>query len=225
MKNSAFVLLLLLGACAPKKETIVITQTNVRDVLTQYGKDNPETEVTIETRLGNMRLKLYDDTPLHRANFIKLIKDGQYDEADFYRIANGFMIQGGNLNKKLNYRVPAEFNPAHFHKKGALSMARVDENNPNKESSAAEFFIVQGTTYYEEDIVAAEKTLGISLTPEQRQTYVTLGGYVDLDQKYTVFGEVIEGLDVIDKIAHEKVYDLEKPLQKIPMVVKVVEKK
>src|SRR6218665_870158 len=107
-----------------KKETILITKENLRDVLTQYGKDNPETEVLIETEFGNIRLKLYEDTPLHRANFVKLIKDGYYEDADFYRIAYEFMIQGGDLTKKPDYRIPAEFNPKYIHKKGALSMAR-----------------------------------------------------------------------------------------------------
>jgi cyclophilin family peptidyl-prolyl cis-trans isomerase len=225
MKKSIVALLILLLASCGKKETILITQENVRDVLTKYGQENPENEVTIETSFGTMRLKLYEDTPLHRANFIKLIKDGQYENADFYRIASGFMIQGGDLNKKLKYRVPAEFRPEHYHKKGALSMARQDENNPNLESSAAEFFIVHGTPYYPEDITVEEKTLGITHTPEQRKIYETVGGYMTLDQKYTVFGEVVEGFDVIDKIAHEKVYDLEKPLRKIPMKVTVVGKK
>jgi len=224
-KITAAFLILLMVSCAQKKETIVITPENVRDVLTQYGKDNPENEVTIETSFGTMRLKLYEDTPLHRANFVKLIKDGQYDNAEFYRIATGFMIQGGDLNKKLKYRVPAEFRPEHFHKKGALSMARMDENNPNMESSAAEFFIIHGTKYYPEDIDVEEKTLGITHTPEQKKIYEDVGGYMTLDQKYTVFGEVVEGFDVIDKIASEKVYDLEKPLHKIPMKVTLVEKK
>ena len=223
-KITAAFLFLLMVSCAQKKETIVVTPENVRDVLTQYGKENPENEVTIETSFGTMRLKLYEDTPLHRANFVKLIKDGQYDNAEFYRIATGFMIQGGDLNKKLKYRVPAEFRPEHFHKKGALSMARVDENNPNMESSAAEFYIIHGTTYYPEDIDAEDKTLGISHTPEQKKIYEDVGGYLTLDQKYTVFGEVVEGFDVIDKIASQKVYDLEKPLQKIPMKVTLVEK-
>ena len=225
MKKFTIALLILFLASCGKKETILITQENVRDVLTKYGQENPENELTIETSFGTMRLKLYEDTPLHRANFIKLIKDGQYENADFYRIASGFMIQGGDLNKKLKYRVPAEFKPEHFHKKGALSMARQDENNPNLESSAAEFFIIHGTTYYPEDIAVEEKTLGINLTPEQKKVYENVGGYMTLDQKYTVFGEVVDGFDVIDKIAHEKVYDLEKPLRKIPMKVTVVEKK
>jgi cyclophilin family peptidyl-prolyl cis-trans isomerase len=217
-------LLLLLFACG-KKESVVITPENLKEVLTQYGKENPETEVIIETKMGTIKLHLYDDTPLHRANFIKLIKEGYYDDADFYRIAYEFMIQGGDLKKKLNYVIPAEFNPGHFHKKGALSMARVTENNPRKESSAAEFFIVHGTRYTDEDIDIEARNLGIDVLPEQREAYRTIGGYMTLDGEYTVFGEVTEGLDVVDKIANEKVYNTDHPLHKIPFTIRVVESK
>ena len=219
-KNVVILLLLVLVACG-KKEIIVVTPENVREVLTAYGKANPETEVTVETKFGIIRLKLYEDTPLHRANFVKLIKDGHYDEAEFYRIVRGFVIQGGDLRKKLPYLVPSEFNPKYFHKKGALSMARLDENNPQMESSATEFYIIHGNTYYAEDILVQEKAFGITLTPEQRKFYEDTGGAMNLDQKYTVFGEVTEGLDVVEKIATQKVYDLEKPLQKIPLKISV----
>ena len=219
-KNVVILLLLVLVACG-KKEIIVVTPENVREVLTAYGKANPETEVTVETKFGIIRLKLYEDTPLHRANFVKLIKDGHYDEAEFYRIVRGFVIQGGDLRKKLPYLIPAEFNLKYFHKKGALSMARLDENNPQMESSATEFYIIHGNTYYAEDILVQEKAFGITLTPEQRKFYEDTGGAMNLDQKYTVFGEVTEGLDVVEKIATQKVYDLEKPLQKIPLKISV----
>jgi cyclophilin family peptidyl-prolyl cis-trans isomerase len=223
MTRLFFCLLILIACSCQKKEAIVITPENLKDVLTQYGKENPEDEVIIETRMGTIRLRLYDDTPLHRANFVKLIKEGYYDNADFYRIAYEFMIQGGDLKKKLNYRIPAEFNPNHFHKKGALSMARVDENNPDFESSAAEFFIVHGTRYNDEDVDMEARNLGITVTPEQREAYRTVGGYMTLDTKYTVFGEVTEGLDVVDKIANEKVFNTDNPLKKIPFTIRVEE--
>ena len=218
--SAVFVVLLSCG----KKETILVTKENLRDVLTAYGKENPENEVLIETSFGNIRLKLYEDTPLHRANFVKLIKDGYYDESTFYRIVYEFMIQGGDLKKKLDYRIPAEFNNKYIHKKGALSMARVDENNPDKESSSTEFFIVHGNRYTEEDVDFEAKNLGLTLTPEQKQTYAANGGYMTLDQQYTTFGEVIEGLDVVDKIAHEKVFNEDVPLKKIPFTISVVKR-
>ena len=219
-------LILFWSGCTQKKQRVTITQQNVREALAAYGKENPENEVIIETKAGNMRLRLYDETPLHRANFIKLIKEGHYDEADFYRIVNQFMIQGGDLTNMLNYTIPAEFNSKYFHKKGALSMARLeDDENPKKESSAAEFFIIQGGAYLPRDVEEEEKRFGLSLTPEQKEIYATQGGYMALDQQYTVFGEVIEGLDVIDKIAAEKVYDEDKPLTKIPFKISVIEMK
>src|SRR5687768_4325914 len=108
-----------------KQESVAVTKENLNDVLTQYGKENPETEVEISTSFGIIRLKLFSDTPLHRANFVKQIKEGYYDNADFYRVVYEFMIQGGDMSKSLPYRLPSEFRPHYFHKKGALAMARV----------------------------------------------------------------------------------------------------
>lgn len=193
-------------------------------MLTRYGKENPENEVLIETDFGNMRLRLYDETPLHRANFVKLIKDDHYNEGEFYRVFYKFMIQGGDLKKQFNYRIPAEFNSKYFHKKGALSMAREDENNPNLESSSTEFFIVHGGRYTDYQVDEEAANLHLSLTPEQRKTYMESGGYMSLDHQYTVFGEVIEGLDVIDKIASVKVYNEDKPLKKIPFRISLTKR-
>jgi cyclophilin family peptidyl-prolyl cis-trans isomerase len=213
-------LLILFTVISCQKKTEIVTRENRVTLLTQYGKENTESIVVIETSFGIMRLRLYSETPLHRANFIKLIKEGHYDEASFYRIARGFIIQGGNLNKTLTHKIPAELNSKFFHKKGALSMARVDEDNPNKESSAAEFFIVQGEVYAEEDVRKEAAELNLTLSEEQVQTYISDGGYMALDSKYTVFGEMIEGFDVIDKIAAQNVFDIDKPLKKIPFVIK-----
>ncbi len=212
----------LLFSCAKKEEVKVITKENVRSILTDYGKENPERLVDIKTSSGTIRVRLYDDTPLHRANFIKNIKEDYYKESDFYRVVSEFMIQGGDLTKSLPYRIPSEFNPKYFHKKGALAMARVDENNPELESSSTEFYIIQGRRYADWEIGDEARNSGIELTPEQRQTYLTIGGDLSLDQKYTVFGEVVEGLDVVDIIAKSKTYN-EKPNKKIPFEIHVVE--
>lgn len=200
----------------------MITRENVREVLTRYGQANPENEVLIETDFGNMHIRLYDETPLHRANFIKLIKEGHYEEAEFYRVFYQFMIQGGDFDDQLDYMIPAEFNKKYIHKKGALSMARQDEDNPDLQSSSTEFFIVHGGKYADYQVDEEVQNLGLTLTPEQREIYMTSGGYMSLDQKYTVFGEVVEGLDVIDKIASVKVYQEDKPLKKIPLRIRIV---
>jgi cyclophilin family peptidyl-prolyl cis-trans isomerase len=220
-----FICLAIAIVSCSKKEGVVITQQNIREVLTQYGQQNPENEVIIDTDFGTMRLRLYDDTPLHRANFIKLIKEGHYNEAEFYRVFYQFMIQGGDLRHQLNYMIPAEFNTRHIHKKGALSMARQDEDNPDLQSSSTEFFIVHGAKYADYQITDEIQNLGLTLTPEQRAAYMNEGGYMSLDQRYTVFGEVIEGLEVVDKIASVKVFQEDKPLKKIPFRIRVAEAK
>ena len=223
MIRYSFLLLVALVVASCKPKNITITQQNVREVLTQYGKDNPENEVLIETSYGNMKLKLYAETPLHRANFVKLIKDGNLDDAEFYRVVNEFMIQGGEPTLQLPYRIPSEFNAMYIHKKGALSMARPVDNNPNMESSAEQFFIIDGTRYTEEDVEMESKYFGLNLTPEQKQTYMTEGGSMDLDQKFTVFGEVTEGLDMIEKIARLQLSGTESPSKKVPVKISLLQ--
>ena len=219
-----FVFLAALGMVACKPKSIAITQQNVREVLTQYGKDNPENEVLIETPYGNIALKLYDETPLHRANFVKLIKDGDLDDAEFYRVVNEFMIQGGEMALQLPYRIPPEFNRKYIPKKGTLSMARPIDNNPNMESSAEQFFIIQGTRYTKEDLEMEMKYFGLTLTPEQKQIYLTEGGSMELDQKFTVFGEVTEGLEVIEKIARLQLPGTEAPSKKVPIKIMLLQR-
>jgi cyclophilin family peptidyl-prolyl cis-trans isomerase len=211
-------------SCEEKKKSIEITNENLVTTLTQYGRENPENEVLIETDFGNIRLKLYEETPLHRANFVKMIKEGNYDGAEFYRIFYQFMIQGGIYPKELPYTIPAEFNAKYIHKKGALSMARADEDNPERRSSATEFFIVHGSPYKDYQVENDAENFKLKLTPEQKEVYIKLGGYMSLDQQYTVFGEVTEGLDVVDKIAELKVFEGDKPMKKIPLKIFLIQK-
>ena len=243
----------------------------------------------IKTDLGNIKIKLYNETPLHRDNFVKLVKDGFYNGLLFHRVANGMIIQGGDPESKNasadvqlgsggpGYTIPAEIMfPQYFHKRGAIAAARQDDRvNPLKESSGSQFYIVQGSVYDSaqlvniavkkndlernkyfnkivpkyrdsmnmlmysdmpdkllelQDSVMAEtdrefiKNSGIfSFTPEQIKTYTTIGGIPFLDNDYTVFGEVIDGMDVVDSIAAMKTNPAtQRPLKDIKFTIKML---
>jgi cyclophilin family peptidyl-prolyl cis-trans isomerase len=211
-------------ACSPK-----LNEQNVREELLKYGKENPETVVLISTKVGEIKCKLYAETPLHRANFIRLIKAGYYnDHAEFYRVIQRFMVQGGDLGKlsqrKENVMIPNEIMPTKFyHKRGALAMARSEINNPEKKSSATEFYLIQGSRYDSTEIADLAKQQNLTLSAEQLRIYTSIGGDASLDGKYTVFGEVVFGLEVIDKIAATETFGNDKPLKKIPFTVRVLE--
>lgn len=198
--------------------------------------ENKGTMVIISTSYGDMKVKLYDETPQHRDNFIKLAKEGFYDGLLFHRVIQQFMIQGGDPNSKNaqpgqqlgaggpGYTVPAEFNPNFIHKKGALSAARQgDQVNPKKASSGSQFYIVQGKPASEQELKYLSSRTGVQYTPEQAAVYATVGGTPFLDQQYTVFGEVVEGLDVIDKIAAVRTAPGDRPIEDVKFSVKVVE--
>ncbi len=189
--------------------------------------------VLIETSMGNMIAKLYDQTPLHRDNFFKHAEQSYYNDLLFHRVINGFMIQGGDPQSRNaangsmlgsggpGYTVPAEFNLACIHKKGAIAAARTgDQVNPKKESSGSQFYIVQGSPQTDQALNQMEDRKGIKYTDEQRQIYKTLGGTPFLDMDYTVFGEVIEGLDIIDKIASVKTERGDRPSQNVSMKIR-----
>lgn len=190
----------------------------------------------IETSFGNMKVLLYEDTPLHRENFIKLVKNGFYDGLLFHRVINGFMIQGGDPTSRNaapgtmlgdgtpGYTIPAEFNPKHFHKKGALAAARQGDNvNPMKESSGSQFYIVQGKVYNEAIMQKMAAQMNKTFSAEQIKAYGTIGGSPWLDNDYTVFGEVVEGFDVIDKIAAVKCDPANRPVDDVKMTIKIIE--
>ncbi len=191
------------------------------------SKNNKETLVLIKTNFGDITAKLYNDTPLHRDNFIKLIKEGWYKNSPFHRVINGFMIQGGgNADGRTDpgYTIPAEIRPNHFHKKGALAAARMpDQVNPEKKSSGSQFYIVQGTVVPESTLDAFEQRSGKKFTPEERKIYTTIGGTPHLDGNYTVFGEIISGFDVVDKIAAVKRDAHDKPLTPVTMNISIIE--
>ncbi|MBT9395297.1 peptidylprolyl isomerase [Hymenobacter sp. NST-14] len=195
------------ASAVPGPDLMALADSNAARLLLDYGRAYPAQEVVLHTRLGDMRIRLYDDTPVHAANFLLLSRKGVFDESVFNRVVKGLVIQGGGSEQRTiamrSYRLPPEIRPQHFHKRGALAMARYDgAMNPDRLSSNNDFYIVQGEAMTAEQARAAA---GRPLTPEQAQTYATIGGVPGLDGQYTVFGEVVEGLDVIDKIANEPV--------------------
>lgn len=246
-----------------------------------------ETIAVIETNLGNMTVKLYNDTPKHRDNFIRLAKAGQYDGTLFYRIIKNFVIQGGSSDSRNAIKgqvigfgkgviIDSEIKPEHYHKKGALAAPRQpDRVNFFKESDISQFYIVQGKKYAPEEIDIIEKQVNVPIrraierkyyTPEKKamldtlrkqkkvnefreiagkikqdiafewnantdkiympedkkQIYTTLGGVHHLDKEYTVFGEVVEGFDIIDKIAALGTDSNDRPLKDISIKVKII---
>lgn len=246
-----------------------------------------EHEAVIETDFGTMKIKLYNETPLHRDNFIKLTKEDFYDGLLFHRVINGFMIQGGDPDSKnaapgkqlgggdLGYTIPAEINPKFFHRRGVIAAARQGDNvNPEKRSSSSQFYILQGKIFRPgeldtletklEDLrkrnmlqakikdiepelnklgaegkqdqmmakfnalrasvdSAAAKLPPIKFSDEQRKAYTTVGGYPSLDNNYTIFGEVTEGLDVLDKIAEQPVDVNDRPQKDIKFKIRMID--
>mgnify|MGYP006289831377 CR=1 FL=1 len=192
-------------------------------------KNKDEKMVVIHTDYGDMKLKLYNETPLHRDNFIKLVKEGWYEDSPFHRIMEGFMIQGGgNADGRPDpgYTIEAEFVPKYFHKRGALAAARTpDRVNPEKRSSGSQFYIVDGRTFTDEEIDFMAEKYDNTYTEEQRETYKNIGGAPHLDGDYTVFGELVEGFDVVDKIAAVETNKKRgnKPLQDVTMTIEIIE--
>ena len=187
----------------------------------------PETLVVIHTNYGDMTAKLYNDTPKHRDNFIKLIKEGWYNDSPFHRIIKGFMIQGGGNQdgrQDPGYTIDAEILPNHFHKKGALAAARMgDQVNPQKKSSGSQFYIVEGQKVDDNYLNMVTSRTGHQFTAEQKEAYKTLGGTPHLDGGYTVFGELLSGFDVLDKIASVKTGHGDVPLESVTMTIEVLE--
>ncbi len=202
------------------KKTIILL---LMLAFTALGKAQSN-EVLFETTEGNIRVMLYDDTPIHRDNFLKLVNEQFYDSLLFHRVIKSFMIQGGDPTSKtaepgttlgtgeLDYTLEPEFRtPKHYHRRGALAMAREgDRVNPERRSSGCQFYIVWGKTYSTKDLEAIQQRVkeatngAADITPEMFWTYRKVGGTPHLDGQYTVFGEVTEGLDVVERI--QKVY-------------------
>ena len=199
-------------------------------------KKDRRKDVELVTNYGNIVLRLNDSTPLHRDNFIRLVKTGYYDSVLFHRVINRFMIQSGDPESKHaekgqplgnggpKYTIPAEFRVTLFHRKGVLAAARDgDDVNPEKASSGSQFYIVQGKKFTDAglDSVGTYRLKGRKIPADQREVYKTIGGTPHLDQGYTVFGEVVSGLDVVDSIAAvptSKDEDRDRPLEDVRII-------
>ena len=216
---------------------VTLTATNDKGksrTTTQTINVTPPKEclIRIETPQGDMLARLYDATPQHQDNFVKLAQENFYDSLLFHRVIEGFMIQGGDPdsrgagpNDRLGsggpgYQVPAEFDPGLAHVKGAIAAART--NNPQKLSSGSQFYIVQGRPVTEADLNRQEAQTGVRYPSEVREMYLERGGTPFLDQNYTVFGIITEGLDVIDKIAAVATGAGDRPQQDVPMKISLV---
>ena len=215
-----------------KKLIALLLIVNVVFVTNVFSQEKEETEekqikILITTDYGDMTAVLYNETPQHRDNFVKLINEGWYEGSPFHRVMQNFMIQGGqNADGRLDpgYTIPAEFVPGKYHKKGALAAARQpDQVNPEKASSGSQFYFVQGQVLTDENIDMYANRLGIEIGEQQREAYKTIGGTPHLDGSYTVFGEVIDGMDVIDKIAAVKTGGNNKPVEDVTMSIKIIE--
>ena len=200
----------------------------------------PGPRVQLTTDSGIIVLRLYNQTPLHRDNFIKLVKEHYYDSVLFHRVIKNFMIQGGDPESKNakpgillgnggpKYTIPAEFDTSLFHKKGVLAAAREGDNvNPKKASSGSQFYIVQGKIFTDAGLDSVEtfRLKGRKIPLSHREVYKTIGGAPHLDMNYTVFGEVESGLDVVDKIASAVRDTNNRPLTDIKMRMKILRKK
>lgn len=214
-----------------------LTSCSAQNVNNQSSDMQKKYYVLIETSYGNMTVELFNETPKHRDNFIKLVNEGFYNDLLFHRVINNFMIQGGDPNSRnakpgqmlgngnLGYTVPAEFVQGLIHRKGALAAARQgDMVNPTKASSPCQFYIVQGNVWPVEQLQVMAQRMGKTFDKQQLETYSTVGGTPHLDYDYTVFGQVIEGLDVIDKIAAVKCGPGDRPVEDVKMKIKVIER-
>jgi cyclophilin family peptidyl-prolyl cis-trans isomerase len=221
----------------PKPDSNLLNTNNVVNKLTWFGNENLENKVRIKTKLGDITIELFDDTPLHRANFIMLTKRKYFDSTLFYRVVDNFMIQGGNsdrddITQKMKeigfYTIPDEIKSHHYHVRGALAMAvseQLDtpEEERNKHSSPFNFYIVQNGPLGNNYLKNVIKKYKLELTNKEKQMYKSKGGAPHLDGNYTVFGQVVSGFDVIDKIAALKTDKDERPLDDITMSVEIIE--
>jgi len=203
----------------------------------QNASAGKNVKVVLDTDLGEIEIVLYEKTKEHKENFVKLVKEGFYDGLLFHRIIENFMIQGGDPQSKdapkeknlgsggPGYTIPAEIIPEYYHKKGAISAARTGDNmNPMRRSSGCQFFIVTGKVYSADELSMYEKRLNTKFSEEQKQVYTTIGGTPFLDAQYSVFGEVVRGMDIVEKLEKVKTGAGDRPVEDVKIKsAKIVE--
>ncbi len=220
-----------------EKKQNLINNSNVLEKLTEYGRKNQETKVKITTKFGNIKIRLFKDTPLHRANFIMLAKKNYFDSTLFYRVIQNFVVQGGNSDRdnvavKMarigQYRVPDEIHSHHIHKRGVIAMAvheqnEIPESEKDKRSSPYNFYIVQQKPLSENYMDKLEKRYKFIIPAKNRNTYNKYGGVPHLDGDFTVFGEVYSGMSIVDKIASLSTDAYDRPIEDLFITVDVIE--
>ena len=237
MKKTLLVLSLIFFAVVAFAQPV----PSLREKDSTLRKKDRKKDVLLETSMGDIVIRLSDSTPLHRDNFLKLVKVGFYDSVLFHRVIQNFMIQGGDPDSKNSpagqllgnggpsNRIPAEFRQTLFHKKGVIAAAR--DNNPEKASSGSQFYITQGKNFTDAglDSVETMRLGGRKIPLQQREIYKTIGGVPHLDQNYTVYGEVVKGIEVVDKIAAvptSKGNDRDRPLADVKIIkTKLIKRK
>lgn len=188
-----------------------LDENNAKEHLSKYGEANTEKTAMLKTEFGEITIELYEDTPLHRANFIYLSKKGFFNGVPFYRVMKDFMIQAGAGNfpqrdavkaKIGNYSIPDEYKTEkYFHVRGAVAMTKPEKLTPGQGSTPYDFYIVQGQKYTQGQLDIIAQRDNIQFSAAQKQAYTTVGGTPELDTKHTVFGKVVKGMEVVDKIA------------------------
>jgi len=216
------------SAIIPEREFPMLDNANIERVLTEYLKENPERKVRVVTRLGTLKVELFDDTPLHTANFLMMTKRDYFTGTEFIRVVPNFVVQGGNNDSEVeelkrlligSFTLPPEFRENRIHRSGALSMARSYTGNPNKRSSPYNFFFVHGQTFNEPQLLSIERDEEMVIPEWKREIYRTTGGAPHLDNQHTVFGRIYEGMDVLDKMAQVETDKSNWP--KVPLIMEV----
>ncbi len=206
----------------------MLSSENAVSFLLEYFKENPERKIQLTTRLGTIKFRLYEDTPIHTANFLMLVKRHYFDNTEFTRVVKNFVVQGGNNDKESeeikrlvigSYELPSEIKENHIHEKGALAMARRYDENPDKRSSAYNFYFVEGQKFTEPQLLAIERDNEVTIPEWKRKIYREVGGAPHLDGQHTVFGEIYEGLEVLHEMANVKTDQSDWP--KIPLIMKM----